>query len=310
MSTWETKSRIFQPPLEIAGALAPEKELMVQEKKEWLRVLGVEIDTATLPTAVTPEVRKKLLQLGFELRSIPQLQLGTLAELRTLGVPDFLKSLEQKYPNWKAILDDETLLGYQDAEHGEILPSHSSNLSYEYWTLVAQGRVPFPELPGQWVAVETFPSHDEWDDYPRMPMDDVLGIPEVNEFYGRKYYRFQHGWDQVNQILAASKKTVLEKVGLPEQLSMGLLSPLEWNLLGNREGWGETVTSEFTNQTVAHPENPETEPTVLIIGSANSGGAAATEEVIPSGGEYTTFRVAIFFEPLPKYSEAVKSEPA
>lgn len=99
---------------ESQGEARPSRELTVEatselgkrEQEAWHGVLGTRVEVKPLPEIVTPEVRKNLERLGFGLRYVPRLELGTVVDIRRdgiirKGVDQHLKHLQSVYPNWR-----------------------------------------------------------------------------------------------------------------------------------------------------------------------------------------------------------------
>ena len=205
-------------------------EAVKSEQEAWKKVLGVEVDIAPIPDSVTPEVREKLKDLGMELRFIPDLDLDTVEEIKKIGVDEYLKSLQRRYPNWHKY---ETLSDSQKSDH-----SIPRNIEEWYWNLVKDGKVSFPKLSGKWIAVETILKPQYGEKYGSSKITDELGLED----------RFNVSWNDASKRISEAEGNILSAAGLPiigEQVRM--LEAVEWNLLANREGWGKTNTYEWTN---------------------------------------------------------------
>lgn len=250
-------------------------ELARGEQEAWHRVLGARVEVKPLPESATPEVRGNLERLGFGLRYVPRLELGTLDDLRRRGVYQYLKDLQSIYPNWKRF---EGLSDRERADH-----TVSRNLEKWYWEHVTDGRVAFPVLPGQWMAVETVdkPSYDE--KYVRTLLAERLGS---------RRDRFNVSWNDAHNTVERKKGRILSDIGVSgRSVDLRLLEALEWNLLGNREGWGKTKTSEWTNTEFCGPGSLRRR---LIVGHSGRGGAAYVDREHPDfSGGHIGFRVAV-----------------
>ncbi|HRY56812.1 MAG TPA: AAA family ATPase [Patescibacteria group bacterium] len=228
-------------------------ETLKNEQAAWKKVLGVDVEVPPLPDSVTPEVREKLKDLGMELRFIPDVNLGTLADIKRDGVDEYLKNRQRLYPNWHKY---ETLTDSQKEDH-----SIGRNLEEWYWNLVKDEKVPFPQLPGKWIAVETMPKPKYGDKYSSSQITDELGLED----------RFNVTWNDANKAINEAEGNILAAAGLPiigEQVRM--LEAIEWNLLANREGWGKTNTYEWTNTELRDGGVSDR----VIVGYSDSGGAA------------------------------------
>ncbi len=249
-------------------------EIITFERNEWLKVLGSEVEVLPLPSFVIQEVMRNLERFGFELRFIPALDLDALA-LREKGVVVFLKELAEKYPNWKPY---ESLNEREKSNHTVV-----RNLHHWFWKQV--GNIDFPELPGQWLAVETLEKPAWGREFPRSPLTDRLGFSD----------RFNLSWDEVTRAIWNTKQSILSEIGLSGHGDIRLLEALEWNLLANREGWGKTNSSEWTN-TEYRPLDVNCH---LFVGNFKYGGAA---HVIWERSDYSSFnfnigfRVAVVFK--------------
>jgi hypothetical protein len=72
-----------------------------------------------------------------------------------------------------------------------------------------------------------------------------------------------------------------------------LLEVLESNLLANREGWGKTNGSEWTNTQLRAKHRPS-DPYRYIVGDHRSGGAGYATSLIPEGSLWGIgFRTAV-----------------
>lgn len=228
-------------------------ETLKSEQESWKNVLGVDVEISPLPTSVTPEVREKLKNLGMELRFIPNLDLNTLTEIKRSGVDEYLKTLQSRYPNWHKY---ETLTDAQKNDH-----SVSRNLEEWYWNLVKDEKVPFPTLPGKWIAVETMPKPKYGDKYSPSKITDELGLED----------RFNVSWNDAKKAIDSAEGNLLSAMGLPiigGQVRM--LEAVEWNLLANREGWGKTNTYEWTNTEYSDDGDSRR----VVVGYSVYGGAA------------------------------------
>lgn len=145
---------------ESQGEARPSRELTIEETSElgrreqeaWQRVLGTRVEVKPLPASVTPEARRNLERLGFGLRYVPRLELGTTDDIRRdnvrrRSVERYLKDLQIAYPKWKP---------FESLSDGELMDnSVPRNLEQWYWQHVKSEAIVFPVLPGQWLAVET-----------------------------------------------------------------------------------------------------------------------------------------------------------
>jgi hypothetical protein len=224
-------------------------DVVLQEKNAWKETLGKEVEVPRLPAEVTPQVQKNLNDLGLKLRYIPQLNIGTLGELKRMGEEMFLNKIQERYPNWRKTLSREEV---NDHRIGR-------NLKKWFWRGAKQGRVSFPQLPGTWVAVETMPKPSYRVPYVNTPVTDALGFED----------RFNVSWNDAQRAIENNKNKLLAEIGLLSSADVRMLTAIEWNLLANREGWGSTNTFEFTKTVVRNREYLR-----LVIGDSESGGAA------------------------------------
>ena len=101
----QTTTPAEEPLVEIVGSGRPTPEaasdLGRREQEAWQRVLGVRAEIKPLPESITPEVRRNLERLGFDLRYVPAIDLGTVDNLKRKGAGQYLKDLQRVYPNWK-----------------------------------------------------------------------------------------------------------------------------------------------------------------------------------------------------------------
>lgn len=249
-----------------------ESEVLTFEADAWRGVLGKDVEVASLPSMVTPEVRKNLERLGFELRFIPKLDIGTIDDLKKKGEERYLDELQERYPGWRRY---GSLNGSERRDH-----SVGRNLDEWYWGLVKTENIDFPRLPGVWVAVETMPKPYDREFYEKTPVTDRLGLSD----------RFDVSWDDAQAAIQKVKREILSEAGLPSDLDVRMLEVYEWNLLANREGWGKTKSYEWTNT-----EYIESGFSVRIgVGYSGGGGAAFVNWENPRyGRDDFGFRLAI-----------------
>ncbi len=244
-----------EPLVDIVRSTATEtSELGRRETEAWQRVLGTRVEVKPLPESVTPEVRRNLERLGFDLRYVPKIELADRDAIRRKGVDQYLKDLQRQYPNWKPY---ESLGDREQSDHR--IPR---NLREWYWELVKDGKVDMPVLPGQWLAVETVDKPSYGNKYARTAFAEKLGFRDD---------RFNVSWNDANNAIERQKRAVLGEVGLTgRSADIRLLETPEWNLLGNREGWGATDTYEWTNTEYRESGGPRR----LVVGGSDYGGAA------------------------------------
>jgi hypothetical protein len=235
-------------------------------------VLGSRVEVKPLPSSLTPEVRRNLEAFGFELVYLPKLELGTLTDLKRMGEGRFLDDLQRRYPNWKHY---ESMSDTDQKDH-----SKPRNLSEWYWGRVKDENVTFPQLPGQWVAVEKMPKPAYGTAYESTPTGARLGFPD----------RFNVSWNDAKAAIDREKARLLGDIGLRSGADMRMLETLEWNLVANREGWGATNTYEWTNSEYRGSGGSGR----LIAGRSGLGGAAGADWGHPSdSGDNIGFRAAV-----------------
>ena len=230
----------------------PTPETAIPEQNAWREVLGANVEVPPVPDVVTPEVQRNLERLGFELRYIPKLDLGTLDELKRKGPEGFLDEIQRRYPNWRRY---ETLSDEQREDHGV-----TRNLEEWFWDLAKDDKMDFPKLQGTWIAVETMSKPAYGDPYAKTPVGETLGLDD----------RFNVSWNDADKTIRDHKRELLTQAGLPASTNVRMLEAVEWNLLANREGWGTTNTYEWTN-TEARVDG---DPRRVFVGSSGLGGAA------------------------------------
>jgi len=252
-------------------------EALMPEGDAWRKVLGENVEIAPLPSVVTPEVRRNLERLGFELRFIPKLDIGTVDDLKKKGVVRHLDELQERYPGWRRY---ESL---SDTERGD--HSVGRNLEDRYWRQVKDGDIDHPQLPGVWVAVESMPKPSYGKSYKKTPVSDKMGLSD----------RFNVSWSDAQAAIQKAKRGILSEAGLPSSLDVRMLETLEWNLLANREGWGATNTYEWTNTEYRR----DGESCRVLAGHSVSGGAANVGWARP-GGSFVNigFRLAVVLSPI------------
>lgn len=247
-------------------------EVATPEQNAWRDVLGTNVEVPPLPAVVTPEVKRNLERLGFELRYIPKLDIDTLDDLKRKGEDKFLDDLQRRYPNWRRY---ETLSDTEREDHAV-----TRNLEQWFWGLAKEGRMDFPTMPGRWIAVETMPKPSYGDTYAKTPVGEGLGFED----------RFNVSWDDANQAIQTHKRDLLTEAGLPVSTDVRMLEAVEWNLLANREGWGSTNTYEWTNTEARFGGAPGR----VLVGYSGFGGAAYAEWLHPSSSnDLVGFRVVV-----------------
>lgn len=242
------------------------------EQRKWQDILGTRVEVKPLPASVTPEVRKNLEAFGFELVYLPKLELGTLADLKRVGESKYLDDLQRRYPNWKHY---ESMGDRDQSDH-----SKPRNLNEWFWGYVKNGNINFPELQGQWVAVEKMPKPAYREKYESTPVGARLGFKD----------RFDVTWNNAKAAIDKEKAKLLTDIGLRSGADMRMLEALEWNLMANREGWGKTNTYEWVNTEVRGAGGSRR----VCVGNSDRGGAAYADWDHPGfSADYLGFRVAV-----------------
>ncbi len=247
---------------------------IIQEVNAWRTVLGVEVDVPPLPPTITPEVKKTIERLGFELRYIPELDLGKSEALETKGAESFLMDLQHRYPNWCSY---ESLSKAQKVDC-----SIPRNLEVWFWNLVKEGKVNFPKLDGAWIAVENVEKPEVGNQYADT---DAMNVMQLRDYFNVPATRAEAA------LKGPFIRWFTQKTGLNLHSSaVRLLTAVEWNLLGNREGWGKTSAYEWTSDVASTPSGFRR----IIVGGYGSGGAANASWTSPESVESTIgFRAAV-----------------
>jgi hypothetical protein len=227
-----------------------ETGLIRVEKEAWRRVLGVDLAIPPLPTEISLEVKQKLEKEGFTLVFLPSLDLSP-NQLKTKDPAQYLKEFNRRYPNWRPF---ESLSDTEKSDH-----KVSRNLEKWLWERVKKGEVDFPTLPGSWLAVETLPKPNYREKYQKTAFGQRLGFED----------RFNVSCDKAEEAVDKAKPKFFSDIGLRRD-KVRFLGVLEWNLLANRFGWGETNTYEWTNTEYRAPGGSRR----LIVGYSDYGGAA------------------------------------
>lgn len=221
---------------------------------------GVDVEIPPLPAEVTTEVAEKLRGEGFTIVYIPSLDLLP-DQFKKQDPKDYLSELARIYPNWRRY---ESL---SPAEQDD--PKVCRNLREWFWEKVKDGDIDFPALPGRWLAVETLPK-PAWDDkYPETLFSKRL---EFKVSGSKVIFDRRHSvpWDYAKEAFDKAESRFLSDIGLPRG-NLRFLEILEWNLLGNRFGWGATDSYELTN-TEARRSPLDGGSHRLIVGGSNEGG--------------------------------------
>jgi len=255
--------------------IASQSEAFRGEQDAWKKVLGVEVDIQPLPISITPEVKKNLEKMGAELFFIPSLNLGTLKELKDIGVEKFLDNLQCRYPNWKKY---GSLSGTQRRDH-----SITRNLNDWYWQSVKDEKIDFPRLPGNWIVIEMMPKPAYGDRYAPSKMSEKLGFKD----------RFDITWDNINKAINREKINILNETELRSG-DVRMLEAREWNLLANREDWKRTFIYEWTNTEF----RDSGESRRVVVGCSGVDGAADADWCNPGISHNSLgFRVAVVLGP-------------
>lgn len=196
---------------------------MDEESKKWEKVLGVAIDIKPYPPYLTEDLGKKLKSLGLQLAYMPGLQLGAVDDLQRKSEGKYLVDLQGVYPLWRR---------YESLNDGEKNDYRvSRNMSFKFWEAVNVGKIDFPVLPGQWIAVE---------------------MAQGGAIRGRLGLRgAQETWVDVDKALRAERSGFLAELALKKGSDLRMLEAVEYNLLSNREGWGKLNQWEWTNTQVS-----------------------------------------------------------
>ncbi len=246
------------------------------EQRKWQEILGARVEVKPLPSSVTPEVRRNLEAFGFELVYLPKLELGTLAELKRSGESRYLDDLQRRYPNWKHY---ESMGDRDQSDH-----SKPRNLNEWFWGYVKGENINFPDLPGQWVAVEKMPKPAYRETYESTPVGARLGFRD----------RFNVSWNDAKAAVDREKAGMLRDLGFRSGADIRMPEALEWNLMANREGWGATNTYEWVN-TEARDSGVSRR---VCVGYSGYGGAAYASWFHPGRSDgLLGFRVAVFLGP-------------
>lgn len=266
-------------PIDTGSAIeAPRASSDVErrEQEAWEKVLGIRVNVDALPSYLTPDIQRRLETLGLELRFIPKLNLRDKAYLESVGLDNFLEDLEKRHPKLRT---------YDDLEDSE-KSDHTvpRGLEQWFWENVRDGKTDFPNLPGQWMAVETVEKPSWGTKYEKTTLADKLGFKDD---------RFNVSWNDVEEALTKQRRKILKDAGLETApVDMRQLEAIEWNLLGNREGWGATNSYEWTN--TEYREDGASSR--LIVGGSDDGGAGYVDGYEPGRRDADVgFRLAVVF---------------
>jgi hypothetical protein len=252
-------------------------ELHQREQKAWQNTLGAHVEVKSLPDYVTPEVRSNLERMGFGLRYIPAIDLSQSAYISVVGIDRYQAALERQYPRWKPY---ESLYKKQ-RDH-----SVPRNLEKWFWHRVSHGDIGIPVLSGQWMAVETVEKPEYGKTYASTPFAERIGFQDD---------RFSAPWNDVRDAIEREKPKIITDIGLSGMpADIRFLEAIEWNLLGNREGWGKTNTYEWT-KTGYRSELDNLG--LLVAGNYDEGGAAAVRWSYPNDSyDDVGFRAAVVLD--------------
>lgn len=242
-----------QPPTEVTQISEWRRRLQDKEEKAWREVLGIHVATLSLPYYLTPQSETRLKSFGLELRFFPPLDLS-LINLQALDIQGYLDQLACRYPNWRPF---ETLT---EREKGS--SSIFRNLARDFWESVKKEEIQLPPFSGYWLAAETVLKPN----YTRRYQETLL-MQRL-----RIFNRFALNPVLLNERVRRERASILETLSLPLNTDIRLLEAIEWNLLGNREGWGKTTSYEWTNTT---SRTTTGELKQIIIGGKDLGGVTS-----------------------------------
>lgn len=150
---------------------------VIAEQQAWKKVLGADVEVKPFPSYITPEVKGRLDFYGLKLMYLPKLELGTLDDLQKKGTSRYLDGLQARYTNWRHF---ERMSPAEKANH-EI----PRNLEEEgFWLPIIDGKIEFPNLPGQWVAVERLRKPNIGQFYEKTKLLEELNIQD-ERYYER-----------------------------------------------------------------------------------------------------------------------------
>lgn len=250
------------------------EQLQVREQQYWSEFLGVPAEVVPLPSEVTQDVVEKLRNMGMEIRSLPRLNIGTLDDLKRIGTKAFLVRIEQKYPGFR-VFESLSISEKYDRPIGRLL-------NKQYWNMVKDGTLPFPDgyNKGGWLAIETMPKPSSGVSYDDTPLTTKLGFQD----------RFNVSANSADQAIRRQAAGILTDSGLPNNRTVRMPTPEEWNLLANREGWGKTDSWEWTGIDASSYGGPRR----VLVGHFDGGGAAGTRWFPPSdSSDGVGFRIAV-----------------
>jgi len=230
-----------------------------REKAAWGKVLGIPETQVVLPELSTDITAEMLLKFENDpehvgIRAFPKLEIGTLDDLKALGVDAFLENIEKKYSGLRV---------YESLDDGDKLDHMIGRLPQKwYWDKVKDETISFPEgyNKGNWLVVEVMPKPAQGNSYDKTMISDELGYTE----------RFHVSWEAAHQHISTHKPAILLKLRLPANREVRRLKVEEFNMLANREGLGATNTYEWTEDEYRGSGSSGR----LIIGSSLGGGAA------------------------------------
>jgi len=250
-----------EDPMAIVEVEGEVRERIVKrEKAAWGKVLGIPETQVVLPELSADITAEMLLKFENDpehvgIRAFPKLEIGTLNDLKTLGVDAFLARIQLRYPG---------LHVYEPLSEGEKQDHTVGRLPKKwYWEQVKDGKkVSFPEgySKGNWLAVEVMPKPAYGSSYNKTMISDELGHTE----------RFNVTWNTAHQDISGHKSAILLKLGLPANREVRMPKVEELNMLANREGLGATDTYEWAED--EYRESGDSDR--LIVGYSGVGGAA------------------------------------
>lgn len=169
----EKRRRKSKPKEEKEEQTDLESQYREREKKDWKKVLGIDIDIKPFPVdekgnqIITQNFLDELKSLDMALIYMPDIntRLSSLSYRQGRSIPKFLNSY---FPNWKPIEE----LTDQQAQ----VASNYRNVNKDTWEEVGKGNIDEPNLPGQWMAIELNPDTSWTYNSYRAPLNRILGV--------------------------------------------------------------------------------------------------------------------------------------
>ncbi len=201
-----------------------EIEIGEKEKAAWEERLDGDIEVADLPEIVTTDVRDKFREDGITLKFIPELNVGSMHDLRNSGTRLFVESIIKRYKG---------LEQFNGVNEKKAVHKTTALLDERYWYFVKEGRIPFPIFSKKWIAVDDLENAA------------LVGDKSILSRLGLSV-GFDVSFVEARKAIAQEGKSILEHFGFSSRRAkVDILKAPDVILLRLREEGADTKTGVF-----------------------------------------------------------------